>query len=123
MDIVSAKKPKLIFLMEVKVGRNHIDKVRSRLQFERSFVVDNVLGGGVLALFWKEMNWMNLISFSNNHIDVKVSIPGMIVWRLTGFYGFPKRNKRRESWELLKNLSMRFELSWCCIGDYNDLLA
>ena len=37
--------------MEVKVGRNHIDKVQNRLQFERSFVVDNVLGGGVLALF------------------------------------------------------------------------
>ena len=51
VDLVSTKRPKLIFLMEVKVGRNQIDRGRSRLQFDGSFMVDNVSGGGSLAFF------------------------------------------------------------------------
>ena len=119
---MSTKKPKLVFLMEIKVGRIQIDRVRNKLQYERSFVVDSVRGGGGLVLLWKEMSWLNLISFSMNYIDVVVKIPKMREWRLAGFYGFPERSRRRESWELLKSLSRRSNLSWCCIGDFNDLL-
>ena len=65
------KQPKIIFLMEVKVGRNHVDGFRNRLQFEGSFVVDSVCGGGGgLVLLWKDMSCVNLISYSKNHIDV-----------------------------------------------------
>ena len=60
---------------------------------------------------------------AQGRVYVKVSILKMIVWIVTGFYGFPEKNKRRESWELLKNLSVKFELPWYCIGDYNDLLT
>ena len=123
VDLVSTKKPKLVFLMEIKVGRLQVDRVRNKLQYEGSFVVDSVRGGGGLVLLWKEMSWVKLISFSRNHIDVVVKIPDMREWRLTGFYGFPERSRRRESWELLKNLSRRSDLPWCCIGDFNDLLT
>ena len=43
-------------------------------------------------------------------------------WRLTGFYGMPERNHRRESWNLLRSLHSRSSLPWCVIGDMNDLL-
>ncbi|KAH9648318.1 reverse transcriptase domain-containing protein [Citrus sinensis] len=43
-------------------------------------------------------------------------------WRCTGFYGFPKTRKRRDSWELLRSLSSISSLPWVCIGDFNDLL-
>ena len=44
-------------------------------------------------------------------------------WRLTGFYGYPERNRRKESWGMLYSLSQSSPLSWCCIRDYNDLLS
>ncbi|KAJ9189741.1 hypothetical protein P3X46_000996 [Hevea brasiliensis] len=44
-------------------------------------------------------------------------------WRLTGFYGFPERGRRRESWNLLTNLAVASSLPWICIGDFNDLLV
>ncbi|KAL8119749.1 hypothetical protein AgCh_017015 [Apium graveolens] len=42
-------------------------------------------------------------------------------WRYTGFYGFPERSRRVESWNLLRNLSTVSTLPWCIIGDFNDM--
>ena len=122
MDLVSIKQLKMIFLMEVKVERSHVERVMEKIKFEGLFTVDSVRGGGGLALLWKEKDWISLISFSRNHIDVKVNILGMVLWRLTCFYGFPERHNRKDSWNLLKNLSIQSNLPWCCIGDFNDLL-
>jgi len=47
----------------------------------------------------------------------------MFEWRLTGFYGFLERRRRRESWNLIRALSRRSNLSWVCIGDFNDMLS
>lgn len=46
---------------------------------------------GGLALLWKEKEHANLLSLSQNHIDVGVSVEGLGEWRLTGFYGEPDR--------------------------------
>ena len=97
MDIVSTKKPKLVFLMEVKVGRQHVERVKNKLRFEGCFIVDSAIGGGGLALFWKEKNWVRLISFSRNYIDISIHILDMPTWRLTGYYGFLERSRRKDS--------------------------
>ncbi|KAJ8761656.1 hypothetical protein K2173_004432 [Erythroxylum novogranatense] len=44
-------------------------------------------------------------------------------WRLTGFYGFPERTRRRASWNLLRALAARSQLPWLCCGDFNDITA
>lgn len=64
-----------------------------------------------------------LLAYSNNFIDVSVSIPGKQDWRLTCYYGFPERNRRSLSWDLLRTLSRRSSLPWCCIGDFNDMAS
>ncbi|XP_057803521.1 uncharacterized protein LOC131018835 [Salvia miltiorrhiza] len=43
-------------------------------------------------------------------------------WRFTGFYGFPERGRRRESWNLLRRLAVINSLPWVIAGDFNDLL-
>lgn len=44
-------------------------------------------------------------------------------WRLTKFYGFPERGRRRESWDLMQRLAALSPLPWCIIGDFNNLLS
>ena len=105
------------------MGKAHVERLKNKLNFESMFNVDSVRGGRGLALLWKEKDWVHLLSYSNNHVDVKVTIPGMSKWRMTGFYGMPERVRRRDSWNLLRCLSLRFSLPWCCLGDFNDLLA
>ena len=50
-------------------------------------------------------------------------MPNKVVWRLTCFYGFPERNRRRDSWNLLRILHGNSSLPWCIFGDFNDLLS
>ncbi|XP_019170974.1 PREDICTED: uncharacterized protein LOC109166477 [Ipomoea nil] len=65
----------------------------------------------------------NLISFSSNHIDVEVRLPGSEPWRLTCFYGYPERNRRQQSWDLLRSLKTKSDLPWLVAGDFNDLTS
>ncbi|XP_019166597.1 PREDICTED: uncharacterized protein LOC109162331 [Ipomoea nil] len=108
--------------METKVGRVHAERIRVTLGFDGMFYVDiSGLSGG-LALLWRRNNTASLLSFSKTHIDIEVTIPGFPNWRMTCYYGFPERNRRNESWELLRSLASRSDLPWVVMGDFNDLL-
>ena len=95
-DLVNRFKPTFIFLMQVKIGRSKVERVKHQLQYEGLFVVEGINSGGGLALLWKEKDSARLISFSKIFIDVSVHVQNMPVWRLTGFYGLPKKNKKNE---------------------------
>ena len=62
------------------------------------------------------------MSFSNHHIDLEIEDEARGKLRLTGFYGMPERNHRRDSWNLLRSLHSHSLLPWCVIRDMNDLL-
>ncbi|KAK6152770.1 hypothetical protein DH2020_012409 [Rehmannia glutinosa] len=85
-------------------------------------MVDSQGHGGGLAMSWKDRDEAKLMSYSTNHIDLEIFGRDNSKWRLTGFYGFPERNRRRQSWDSLRTLCSKSSRPWCCIGDYNDLL-
>ena len=63
-----------------------MEQIKIRIGFEGLFYVDNVGSSGGLALFWRDKNMAQLISFSKNHINFVTNISGMQSWRLTCFY-------------------------------------
>ncbi|XP_074358745.1 uncharacterized protein LOC141698038 [Apium graveolens] len=97
--------------------------VRSRIGFQGMIVVEAKGRSEGLAMLWKDQDQVDLLSISDNHIDIAISENGVHTWRLTGFYGEPDRSKRRRTWELLKNLSRDSNLPWCTIGDMNNILS
>ncbi|GAU47271.1 hypothetical protein TSUD_280940 [Trifolium subterraneum] len=44
-------------------------------------------------------------------------------WRLTSFWGYSDSARRRQSWNLLRDLASMSSDPWCIIGDFNDLLS
>ena len=108
--------------METLLAEEKMDHIRQRLGHEGSFVFGTFGHSGGLSMFWKEKNWAQVIGSSRNHIDIEVIMQDMGVWRLTGYYGFPEKYRRRDAWHMLWTLSHKSPLRWCCIGDYNDLL-
>ncbi|XP_019182124.1 PREDICTED: uncharacterized protein LOC109177267 [Ipomoea nil] len=109
--------------METKVRREHAEQLKMKLNYDGLFYVD---GGGVrggLALLWRDRGVANLISYSKNHIDIQVNLPGSEPWRLTYYYGFPERNRRQQSWNLLRSLKQKSDLPWLVAGDFNDLAS
>ncbi|CAN1761392.1 Transposon TX1 uncharacterized 149 kDa protein [Linum perenne] len=55
--------------------------------------------------------------------EVRVAVRFEGNWRLTGFYGCPERERRGESWSLLRELAGGTSGPWCIIGDFNDILS
>jgi hypothetical protein len=64
-------------------------------------------------------------SLSKIHIDVLLSWPdlGVHQWRMTSFYGEPRRLLRKNSWYLLCFLRGQLDSPWICLGDFNEVLS
>ena len=71
--LVTAKDPKLVFLMETKVEKYILESVGRRIQFTNLFVVPRVNTGGGLALYWKSNLDVDVQTFFDYHIDVIVN--------------------------------------------------
>lgn len=61
--------------------------VQVKLGYQGLFVVEPVGRSGGLALLWKEKDQVELLDFSQNHIDVNIVTEQGVSWRLTGLYG------------------------------------
>lgn len=73
--------------------------------FSNCFSVDRVGRSGGLAIFWHSRVECRIFGYSQNHIDLMFEENGSESWRLSCFYGFPVRSRRRESWNLIRRLS------------------
>jgi hypothetical protein len=56
------------------------------------------------------------------HIDVDVVGEDSFKWRLTGIYGQPRQEMRKETWRLMRTLHHQSNLPWMCVGDFNEIL-
>ena len=90
-----------MFLMETLVDKGKVEVIKEVIRYEGCYVVDNVGHSGGLAMLWEEQQWATVLGSSRNHIDLKVTVEGMGIWGLTGYYGHPERCRRHEAWELL----------------------
>lgn len=84
--------------------------------------MDRVGRSGGLAILKKNSFPCEVSNCSRNQIDVTVFDNSVQAWRLTCYYGYPEREKRKESWQFLCRLANISTLPWCIMGDFNDLL-
>lgn len=86
--------------------------------------MDRVGQAGGLAIPWKKYIIVNLRSFSQNHIDGNVVLPGeYLKWRCSGFYGIADQAYRDRCWDLLRQLTDHSYLAWVIHGDFNEILC
>lgn len=100
-DLIGEYKPDFLFLMETILVKSTIDKLAVSLGFASNFSVDRVGRSGGLAVFWRGNVDCSIQSFSRNHIEVIFNERNIAVWRLSCFYGYPERDMRRSSWDLI----------------------
>ena len=118
-DLVKSHRPRIYGKL---VHEMKIEELRIKLGFSSKFVVNSIGHSGGLAMIWDSSLSCLISSFSNNHINLIIS-ESTGDWRLTCYYGFPERHRRRSSWTLLRALAICSSLPWVCIGDFNDLLS
>lgn len=85
--------------------------------------VPSVWHRGRLALLWKGEKDVHVQTYSPNHTDVLILTDPAKTWSLIGFYGWPKEQRKYESWQLLRHLHTRHSFPWLCLGDFNKILT
>ncbi|GLT37135.1 hypothetical protein SLA2020_114700 [Shorea laevis] len=99
-----------------------MDKIRLELGFSHCFSVGNIGRSGGLAILWNEEVQIQLLLYSQSHIDMEIHDLTDLCWHLTGFYGQPDVGRHHESWALLKLLKSSSTLPWVSLGDFNEIV-
>ncbi|GAU26741.1 hypothetical protein TSUD_317390 [Trifolium subterraneum] len=139
--LVRGHKPDVLFLSETLSHNRHIESIRVLLGFDSCLAIDvegrsgglavfwkdstiDVEGrSGGLAVFWKDSSKCRVLNYTRNFINMLVEDEQWGEWRLTCYYGYPERSRRRAAWDLLRALGNMSYIPWCIIGDFNDLLS
>ncbi|KAL9671942.1 hypothetical protein QQ045_009516 [Rhodiola kirilowii] len=118
-EVIRSSNPSVVGLIETKCGKRHCEIIRVQLGFDCCFVVPVRGRSGGLALFWKNIMDVSVISYSGFHIDFLLNHKGSA--HVTLFYGNPKTSLRHKSWELIRRLRSIINLPWCVVGDFNEI--
>ncbi|XP_074346760.1 uncharacterized protein LOC141685565 [Apium graveolens] len=121
-EIIQQVRPNLIFFSEILVKQNKVEEVCRSINYAGCRTVEVQGHSGGLALFWKNEGGVDIKDVGRHYIDFEVVNDQIGRWRYTRFYGCPERDRRRESWDILKELAGRSMLPWCIIGDFNDIM-
>ena len=63
-----------------------------------------------------------MLDATPTYIDAVVNPEVDDAWRFTGFYENPVTANWEHSWALLKHLSLKMDLPWICVGDFNEIV-
>ncbi|KAL9170488.1 hypothetical protein ABFS82_04G147800 [Erythranthe guttata] len=122
-DLIRKFNPDLVFLSETKCDAAKIEILKRKWDLF-GLNVNKIGKSGGLALLWRKDITVNVLSYSQNHIDATVSMPRIEgIWRFTGFYGVADHTLRHRSWNLLRTLAEGMALPWVIGGDFNEILC
>uniref|UniRef100_A0A803N5M7 Reverse transcriptase zinc-binding domain-containing protein n=1 Tax=Chenopodium quinoa TaxID=63459 RepID=A0A803N5M7_CHEQI len=108
--VVSIEHPHFVFLLETKLKGKEYESIKRKLNFDHFVCVDYSGEGrhrsGGLAMFWKDDLDLNLVSSSLNHMDFTLTTDNGLIWLLTSIYGFPDKDRKKETWKLTERLGV-----------------
>ncbi|CAM8931867.1 unnamed protein product [Rhodiola kirilowii] len=119
-DVIKSSRASIVGLIETKASKFRCEEVRVKLGFKNCFCVPARGRSGGLALLWNGEVEVTICNFSAYHIDFAVHMS--VGFRVTLFYGAPQASQRHRSWDLIRQLHQLQRLSWCLIGDFNEVL-
>jgi hypothetical protein len=100
-----------------------MERIRVSLNYNSCLAVDVEGRSGGLAVMWRDTISCRVMNYSRNFVNLIVKEKEEDEWRLTCYYGYPERGRRRQAWDLIRELRDMSDLPWCIIGDFNDLLT
>jgi hypothetical protein len=121
-NLVAQNRPSVLCVVETQIQSGRARNLSRSFGFDNCYAVSSDGRSGGLAMYWNNNLRLELIHFSQYHIDMIVSEAGKEKWRLTCIYGEAQTHLRHKTWDLLKFLSTESDLPWISVGDYNEVL-
>ncbi|XP_075665213.1 uncharacterized protein LOC142634846 [Castanea sativa] len=121
VEIVRAKDPAVVFLVETRTDDARLEFVQSSIGFDHRWVVPRVGRNGGLVHYWRASVNLKVEGSDRYYIDAVIK-NSENEWRLTGFFGEPDTARRHEARSKLRNLNSHPEKPWLCFGDFNEII-
>jgi hypothetical protein len=121
-DFVIKFSPSIFCILETQISKARAESLAGTLGYDRAYAVGSSGRSGGLCLFWNNEIKVDILGYSQYHIDASIQGIGDSTWRLTSVYGEAKTQERFKTWDMLKDISTTSMLPWLCIGDFNEVL-
>ncbi|KAA3477251.1 Endonuclease/exonuclease/phosphatase [Gossypium australe] len=106
--LVKQHNPQLVFLIETKLDKNRMQRVKRRCGFMSGVEVE---AGGSRGVF---LNGTLMLLLRRIMLRKE--------WRFTGLYGSPYLKDKNTVWNLLRRLDQEDNYPWLVEGDFNEIL-
>ena len=112
----------MLCVLETQIHKSRVELLKGTLGYDNSFAVSSSGCSGGLGIFWNNKTRVEILPYSQYHIDAIVTEYGKEPWRLTCVYGDAQTAERHKTWDMLKFIKASSHLPWVCMGDFNEVL-
>ncbi|XP_071906010.1 uncharacterized protein [Coffea arabica] len=114
----------LMFLSETKNKTKYMEKIKSILNFDHCYVVDDMNRYGGMALLWNEETKVKDIKHSAFTIEVLIEDAEVKQeWWLVGIYASCDNQVRKNQWEVISRRKSLWGDNQIIMGDFNDVCS
>ena len=121
-EIAKKFAPTVLCVIETQVNKARVEGLKGTLGYDNAFAVSSSGRSGGLSLYWNKNTKVEILPFSQYHIDSIISENGGEPWRFTCVYGEAQIAERHKTWDMLKFIKASSPLPWVCMGDFNEVL-
>ena len=114
--------PSMLCVLETQVHKSRVEGLKSTLSYNNAVAVSSSGRSGGLGIFWNNGIKIEILPYSQYHINTIITEAGCESWRLTCIYGEAQTGERFKTWDMLKHINSSSSLPWLCIGDFNEVL-
>lgn len=123
LDIVRARKPDVLVLLEPKISGNKANRICARLHFEEWVRIECQGLSGGLSLFWKApVLSLTIVASDPRFLHCRIDESLDSFWIVTFVYGSPLVSVRRLLWDSLLRFGFDVRAPWVIMGDFNAVL-
>ena len=109
-------------ILETQIGGTRAENMAGSLGFNKSFAVSNSGRSGGLGVFWNEEMKLDIVGYSQYHIDAVIDDLADVKIRVTFVYGEAQVNARYNTWDMLRGIVGASDIPWLVLGDFNEVL-
>jgi exonuclease III len=121
-NLVKRFKPTVLCVIETQIHKSRVEGLARTLGYDNCFAVSSTGRSGGLGMFWNNDTNLDVLPFSQYHIDARITESSGEQWRLSCFYGEAQVSERHKTWDMMKRIKASSPLPWVCIGDFNEVL-
>jgi hypothetical protein len=99
-----------------------VEGLAGTLGYDHAFVVGSDGRSGGLRIFWNNNTTLDILGYSEYHIDASIEGNVETPWRLTCVYEEARASERYRTWDTMKGIGSISDVPWLFLGDFNEVL-